>query len=43
MDQLSLPGGSVVKNLPTNAEDTVGMGSILWWGRTLVGGHGNPL
>ena len=23
MDQLGLPGGSVVKNPPTNAEDTV--------------------
>ena len=43
MDQLGLPGGSVVKNPPTNAEDTIDMGSILGWGRSLGGGHGNPL
>ena len=33
-------GGSVVKNLLANAGD---MGSIPGWGRSLGGGHGNPL
>ena len=36
----SLPGGSVVKNPPANAGDT---GSIPGLGRSLGGGHGNPL
>ena len=34
------PGGSVVKNLPVNAGDTV---SIPEWGRSLREGNGNPL
>ena len=34
------PGGSVVKNLPTNAGDK---GSISWSGRSMEGGLGNPL
>ena len=34
------PGGSVVKNLPANAEDA---GSIPGLGRSLEGGHGNSL
>ena len=33
------PGGSVVKNLPTNAGD---MGSIPGSGRSPGGGNGNP-
>ena len=37
------PGGSVVKNLPANAGDTGDMGSIPGSGRSLEGGHGNPL
>ena len=36
------PGGSVVKNLPTNAEDTGDTGSIPGLGRTPGGGNGNP-
>ena len=34
------PGGSVVKNPPTNAGDT---GLVPGWGRSPGGGHGNPL
>ena len=37
---MDCPGGSVVKNLPTNAGDT---GSIPGLGRTPGGGNGNPL
>ena len=37
---LGLPGGSVVKNLPANAEDT---GLIPDPGRSPGGGHGNQL
>ena len=33
----------VVKNLPALAGDLRDMGSILGSGRSLVGGHGNPL
>ena len=33
------PGGSVVKNPPTNAGDT---GLVPGWGRSPGGGHGNP-
>ena len=36
----AFPGGSVVKNLPANARD---MGLIPGLGRSLGGGHGNPL
>ena len=36
-------GGSVVKNLPTNAGDTGGMGLIPGLGRSSRGGRGNPL
>ena len=35
-----LPGGSMVKNLPANAED---MGSVPGSGRSRGGGNGNPL
>ena len=37
------PGGSVVKNLPTNAGDTRDAGSILGSGRSPGVGNGNPL
>ena len=33
----------VVKNLPANAGDVRGAGSIPGLGRSLGGGHGNPL
>ena len=33
----------VVKNLPATAEDVKDMYSIPGWGRSLGGGHGNPL
>ena len=37
------PGGTVVKNLLTNAEDTRDAGSILEWGRFPGVENGNPL
>ena len=37
------PGGTVVKNLPTNAEDARDVGSISGLGRSLVAGNANPL
>ena len=37
------PGGSVVKNLPANAEGAGDVGSIPGSGRSPGGGHGNPL
>ena len=36
------PGGSVVKNLPADAEDTGNVGLITELGRSLGGGNGNP-
>ena len=33
----------VVKNLPANAGDIRVVGLIPGWGRSLGGGHGNPL
>ena len=33
----------VVKNTPANAGDVRDPGSIPGWGRSLGGGHGNPL
>ena len=33
----------VVKNLPANAGDIIDLGSVPGWGRSLGGGHGNPL
>ena len=39
----SFPGGSVVKNLSANAEDTGDMGLIPGLGRSPGGGNGNPL
>ena len=35
--------GLLVKNLPVNAGDIRDAGSIPGWGRSLGGGHGNPL
>ena len=35
--------GSVVKNLPANAEDSRDVGSIPELGRSLGGGNGNPI
>ena len=40
MDNQHVPGGSVVKNLPTNAED---MGLTAGLGRSPENGNGNPL
>ena len=37
------PGGLVAKNLPANAGDIRDAGSIPGSGRSLGGGHGNPL
>ena len=37
------PGGIVVKNLPANAGDIRDLGSAPRLGRSLGGGHGNPL
>ena len=33
----------MIKNLPTNAEDTEDVGSVLGLGRSPGGGNGNPL
>ena len=38
---MSFPGGSVVKNLPTNAGDTGDVGAIPGSGRSPGGGNGN--
>ena len=40
---LSFPGGSVIKNLPTNTGDTGDMSLTPGWGRSPGGGNGNPL
>ena len=40
---LGFPGGAVVKNLPTNAEDTRDACSILGSGRSPGERNGNPL
>ena len=37
------PGGASVKNPPANAVDIRDTGSIPGWGRSLAGGHDNPL
>ena len=37
------PGGTVEKNLPTNAKETRDMGSIPGMRRSPVEGNGNPL
>ena len=41
--KLGFPGGSVVKNLPANAEEVRDMSSIPVLGRSPGGGNGNPL
>ena len=38
----TFPGGSMVKNLPANAEDTGDAGSIPGSGRSPGKGNGNP-
>ena len=40
---MGFPGGSVVKNLPVNARDTIDMGSIPGLERSSGVGNGNPL
>ena len=40
---LGFPGGSVVKNLPANAEDAGDAGLVLGLGRSPGIGNGNPL
>ena len=40
---MGFPGGSVVKNQPTNTGDTGDMGSIPGWGRSPGEGNDNPL
>ena len=37
------PGGTVVKNMPTNAGDARDTGWVPELGRSPGGGHGNPL
>ena len=40
---MGFPGGSVVKNPPTNAGDVRDVGSIPGSGRSPGGEHGNPV
>ena len=40
---MGLPGGTVVKNLLASVGDITDAGSIPGMGRSLGGGHGNPL
>ena len=40
---MGFPGGSVVKTLPANAEDSRDAGSISGSGGFTGGGNGNPL
>ena len=40
---VGFPGGSVVKNLPENADDARDLGSIPESGRSSEEGNGNPL
>ena len=40
---MGFPGGSVVKNLPSNAGDTRNVGAITGWGRSPGEGNGYPL
>ena len=42
MPLMGFAGGSVVKNLPTNTEDTRDLGLIPRCGRSPGGGNGNP-
>ena len=41
--QCCFPGGSAVKNPPSNAGDTGDVSWIPGWGRSPRGGNGNPL
>ena len=43
MHQVSFPDGTVVKNPPANAGDKRDIDSVPGLGRSLRGGHGNPL
>ena len=43
MGEIVFPGGSVGKEATCNGEDAGHMGSIPGSGRSLGGGHGNPL
>ena len=43
MAKEGFPGGSVVKNLPSNVTDVRDAGSIPGSGRSPGGGHGNAL
>ena len=40
---LGFPGGTSIKNPPTNAGDKRDVGSVPGLGRSPGGGHGNPL
>ena len=40
---VGFPGGSVMKNLPSNARDVGDVGWIMGSGRSPVGRNGNPL
>ena len=42
-EPLGFPSGTVVKNLPTSAEDARDVGLITGWGRSPGEGNGNPL
>ena len=42
-EKQGFPGGAVVKNPPTSAEDTGDTGWMPWSGRSPVVGNGNPL
>ena len=43
MTKEGFPGGSVVKNLPSNVTDVRDAGSVPGSGRSPGGGHGNAL
>ena len=43
MGEKGFPGGTVVKNLPTNTGDAKNVGSIPGSGRSPRVGNGNPL
>ena len=40
---MGFPSGSVVKNLPANAENAGDLGSIPGLGKSSEGGNGNPI
>ena len=42
-EQKDLPGGSMVKNTPVNAEDVRNVGWVPGLGRSTGGGSGNPV